>query len=91
MEDTIVLHKKLPLTVLFLLFWLCSNSHATSLYYILDGSGSMWGRVDGQIKIVAAKKVMSGLITYVDKDTGLTADDYRRYLKSINSVRQIKL
>lgn len=30
------------------------------------------------------------LITYVDKDTGMTADDYRLYLQSINSVRQIK-
>ncbi len=51
-----MLQKKLPLTVLFLLLWLCPYSHATSLYYILDGSGSMWGRVDGEIKIVAAKE-----------------------------------
>lgn len=29
------------------------------------------------------------LITYVDKDTGMTADDYRLYLQSIKSIRQI--
>lgn len=32
------------------------------IVYILDGSGSMWGRVDGKIKIQAAKEVMSTLI-----------------------------
>lgn len=66
-----MLQKKLPLTVLFLLLCLCPNSHATSLYYILDGSGSMWGRVDGEIKIVAAKKVMSELVA--EMPTGISA------------------
>ena len=29
------------------------------------------------------------MITYVDRDTGFTADDYRLYLKSIHSVRRV--
>ena len=32
------------------------------IFYILDGSGSMWGRVDGKIKIQVAKDVMSTLV-----------------------------
>ncbi len=32
------------------------------ILYILDGSGSMWGRVDGKIKIQVAKEVMTTLI-----------------------------
>ncbi|MBF0228306.1 MAG: VWA domain-containing protein [Desulfamplus sp.] len=36
---------------------------ASSLYYILDGSGSMWGRVDGQMKIQAARDTMKNLIS----------------------------
>jgi hypothetical protein len=32
------------------------------IVYILGGSGSMWGRVDGKIKIQATKEVMSTLI-----------------------------
>ncbi|MCP4577306.1 MAG: VWA domain-containing protein [Deltaproteobacteria bacterium] len=32
------------------------------ILYILDGSGSMWGRVDGKIKIQVAKEVMTTLL-----------------------------
>ncbi len=32
------------------------------IFYILDGSGSMWGRVDGKIKIQVAKEVMTTLL-----------------------------
>lgn len=39
-----------------------ARAEAPALYYILDGSGSMWGRVDGQMKIQIAKKVMEELI-----------------------------
>ncbi|MDG2306670.1 MAG: VWA domain-containing protein [Candidatus Binatia bacterium] len=38
------------------------RAEAPALYYILDGSGSMWGRVDGQMKIQVAKDVMGKLI-----------------------------
>jgi len=34
-----------------------------ALVYILDGSGSMWGRIDGNPKITVAKTVMSELVT----------------------------
>jgi Ca-activated chloride channel family protein len=32
------------------------------IFYILDGSGSMWGRVDGKFKIQVAKEVMTTLL-----------------------------
>lgn len=50
------------------------QGNATSLYYILDGSGSMWGRVDGKMKIQAAQEVMTQLINDMpaDIDSGLT-------------------
>lgn len=32
------------------------------IFYILDSSGSMWGRADGKIKIQAAKEVMTTLL-----------------------------
>ncbi len=75
-----MLQTKIPLTVLCLLFWLSPYSHATSLYYILDGSGSMWGRVDGEIKIVAAKKVMSELVAEMPDSVyaGLTVYGHKR-------------
>lgn len=38
------------------------SAEQSVLYYILDGSGSMWGRVEGEMKIQAAKRVMSELI-----------------------------
>ena len=53
---------------------------AASLYYILDGSGSMWGRIDGEMKIVAAKRVMTRLISEMPAgvDSGLTVYGHRR-------------
>lgn len=39
-----------------------ARSEPPALYYILDGSGSMWGRVDGEMKIQIAKDVMGKLI-----------------------------
>lgn len=38
------------------------------IFYILDGSGSMWGRVDGKIKILAAKEVMATLLEETPQD-----------------------
>jgi hypothetical protein len=32
------------------------------IYYILDGSGSMWGRVEGQAKIAVARETLTRLI-----------------------------
>jgi hypothetical protein len=52
----------------------------TLLYYILDGSGSMWGRVDGKMKIQIAKDIMSKLIqdTPADIYVGLMVYGHRR-------------
>jgi Ca-activated chloride channel homolog len=51
-----------------------------ALVYILDGSGSMWGRVDGKPKITAAKEVMSELVTGMPDGlrTGLIVYGHRR-------------
>ena len=38
------------------------------IFYILDGSGSMWGRVDGKPKIQVAKEVMNTLLTETPDD-----------------------
>ena len=46
-----------------------SHAEQQMLYYILDGSGSMWGRSEGKMKIQIAKDVMSELIT--DMPAGL--------------------
>src|SRR3546814_11066441 len=35
---------------------------SSNLLFILDASGSMWGRVDGEPKIVVAKDVMSSMV-----------------------------
>ena len=38
------------------------------IFYILDGSGSMWGRVDGRPKIQVAKEVMNTLLKETPED-----------------------
>ena len=38
------------------------------IFYILDGSGSMWGRVDGRLKIQVAKEVMKTLLNETPDD-----------------------
>lgn len=54
--------------MLRLLLLLCTLVAATNtlasqnLLFILDGSGSMWGRVDGEPKITVARQVMGQLI-----------------------------
>lgn len=51
-----------------------------NLLFILDASGSMWGRVDGKPKIVVAKEVMSRLVRALPDDAraGLIAYGHRR-------------
>ena len=53
---------------------------SATMVFILDGSGSMWGRIDGQPKIVIAKEVLSGLIPDLgpDTDLGLVSYGHRR-------------
>ena len=50
------------------------------LYYILDGSGSMWGRVEGKTKIEVAKDTLGDLIAQMPSGvhTGLTVYGHRR-------------
>ncbi len=53
------------LAVVYISLVVCRTAAAAEqqlLYYIVDGSGSMWGRSDGQMKIEAAKQVMTSLI-----------------------------
>jgi Ca-activated chloride channel family protein len=47
---------------------------------VLDGSGSMWGQIDGKAKIAIAKGVMAELIDQIpaDFETGLTVYGHRR-------------
>lgn len=52
---------------------------ATNILFILDGSNSMWGKVDGKSKIQSAQSVMASLIKELPKDTnvGLMAYGHR--------------
>jgi hypothetical protein len=50
------------------------------ILYILDGSGSMWGRVEGKIKIQAAKEVMTTLLKETPEsiDCGIMVYGHRK-------------
>ena len=50
------------------------------IFYILDGSGSMWGRVDGKIKIQVAKEVMTTLLKETPEgiDCGIMVYGHRK-------------
>lgn len=49
-------------------------------FFILDGSGSMWGKAGGETKIEAAKAVMAEVVPSLDPDVkvGLIAYGHRR-------------
>jgi len=52
------------------------KAHAASnVLFILDGSGSMWAKVEGRAKIDVAKEVLGGLLSDLPSDTrvGLVA------------------
>ena len=73
--------KKIFTGIFVILFCLCHiPAEAALLYYILDGSGSMWGRVNGEMKIVAARKVLTQLIMEMPDDIeyGLTVYGHRK-------------
>ena len=65
--------------ILFAALWVPNISAAENIHFILDGSGSMWGRVEGKEKIVIAKKVILDLISNLPKDMqiGLTVYGHR--------------
>ena len=57
-----------------------ADSGPARMVLVLDGSGSMWGQIEGQAKIAIAKEVMADLIDQIPKDfhTGLTVYGHRR-------------
>jgi len=57
-----------------------ASSGPARMVLVLDGSGSMWGQIDGKAKIAIAKEVMAELIDQIPKDfhTGLTVYGHRR-------------
>ena len=65
---------------LFLLFAVVPAQAAQNLLFIMDASGSMWGRVDGQPKIAVAREVMSELISGLPAEAhaGLIAYGHHR-------------
>ncbi len=65
----------------FVLLWsTVSYAQAPSVMFVIDGSGSMWGKADGDSKIEIAKQVMSDMITKLSTDIrmGLMAYGHNR-------------
>ena len=62
--------KAVLITIAFMIMIPCSAVCAENslILYILDGSGSMWGRVEGKPKIQAAKDVMTTLLNETPDD-----------------------
>lgn len=61
--------------------WQPASAEITDrLVLILDGSGSMWGQVEGEAKISIARRVLSDLIARLpaDSEVGLVAYGHRR-------------
>ena len=59
-----------------------SESSQPNIVFILDGSGSMWGKVEGQHKISIAKKVLTGLIKELPDDSNVVLMVYGHRDKS---------
>ncbi|WP_306027301.1 VWA domain-containing protein [Stappia sp. MMSF_3263] len=56
------------------------SPRGSDLLFVLDGSGSMWGQVDGVAKITTAKQALKGLVSDLPPETnvGLMAYGHRR-------------
>ena len=67
-------------SVVVLLATIASASESARLLLILDGSGSMWGRVDGQPKITVAKSAASDALSALPQEitAGLMFYGHRR-------------
>lgn len=61
--------------VLFLLFP-TGAAQAKSVLFVLDASGSMWGRVDGEPKIDVARRVLGGLVRDLPADVSVGLQAY---------------
>ena len=75
--------KRMAIAIGFVLLFLSSTAAAVGparMVLVLDGSGSMWGQIDGQAKIAIAKTVMADLIDQIPADfqTGLIVYGHRR-------------
>ena len=75
--------KRMAIVIGFVLLLLSSSAPAAAssrMVLVLDGSGSMWGQIDGQAKIAIAKTVMADLIDQIPTDfqTGLIVYGHRR-------------
>lgn len=59
---------------------LIANAANPAVLFVFDGSGSMWGQVDGKTKIELAKEAMSGLVKDfpAGTDMGLIAYGHRK-------------
>ena len=70
----------LALCVLFLTSPTTAETQAQDLLIILDASGSMWGQMDGQNKIVIARQVLKDLLADLDESSnvGLMVYGHRR-------------
>lgn len=67
-----------------------ARAETPALYYVLDGSGSMWGRVDGQMKIQIAKEVMGKLIAGTPADLHAAVSVYGHRRKAdCNDIEEI--
>ncbi len=71
---------QLAVLSLALLVWVPAAASASDLILILDASGSMWGQIDGENKIVIARSVLGPLIEGLPEDqrVGLIAYGHRR-------------
>ncbi len=74
--------KQIKNTLLLLALFFPFGAFAANpaVLFVFDGSGSMWGQVDGKTKIELAKKAMSGLIKDFPAgvDIGLVSYGHRR-------------
>ena len=75
--------KRMAIVIGFVFLFLSSTAAASGparMVLVLDGSGSMWGQIDGQAKIAIAKTVMADLIDQIPDDfqTGLIVYGHRR-------------
>lgn len=84
----------IAVTCLSLLFSTAVHAQTsdTRVMFILDGSNSMWGQIDGTAKIDIAKDVMSDLITDWDEtvDVGLMVYGHRRK-NDCNDIEMVAL
>jgi len=67
---------KNTLLLLTLLFPICAFAANPAVLFVFDGSGSMWGQIDGKTKIELAKEAMSGLVKDFPAGTDLGLISY---------------